>query len=144
MIAAGMDVARLNLSHGDLDYHAGQLRRVRQAASAMQTDIPVMVDTRGREIRTREVEGGAVTLEPGQQFVLYGDHRTGTKEGVSVTHTSLHEHLKLRERVLLDDGRIELFVTELADGAVRCEVECGGGLGGPGDRLDFWGLQLEL
>lgn len=129
MIAAGMNVARLNLSHGDLGSHAEQLRRIRQAASAMQTDIAVMVDTRGREIRTCEVEDGSVALDRGQRFVLYNDGRIGTREGVSVTHGNLHDHLKLRERVLLDDGQIELVVTELSEGAVSCEVECGGVLG---------------
>ena len=129
MVAAGMNVARLNLSHGSLDSHAEQLHRVRQAASAMQTDIAIMADTRGREIRTCEVKDGSVTLERGQSFVLYGDHRIGNTDGVSITQSTLHDHVKLRERILLDDGQIELLVTELKDGAVRCSVECGGVLG---------------
>lgn len=130
MIAAGMNVARLNLSHDSLEVNGGRLEKVRRAAEAIHANVAVMVDTRGREIRLGEVEGGAVELKLGQEFVLHSDDRTGTNEGVSVSHRTLYDHVKLRDRILLDDGTIELKVTGLADGAVRCRVECGGTLRG--------------
>ncbi len=126
MIAAGMNVARLNLSHGSLDAHSERLERIRQAAEAMQANIAVMVDTRGREVRTGPVEGGAVELTPGERFVLYSDSRVGTAEGVSISHPALHEHVRMHDRVLMDDGLIDLVVTGIADGTVQCRIDCGG------------------
>ena len=128
MISAGMNVARLNLSHDSLDSHSERLRRVRQVAETMNANIAIMVDTRGREIRTGRVDGGAVELQRDQEFMLYNDDRIGTTDCVSVSHPTLHDHVKLRDRILLDDGVIELAVTGVADGAVRCCVICGGTL----------------
>ncbi len=126
MIAAGMNVARLNFSHGDLETHAERLERVRRVAERVGANVGAMVDTRGREIRTGRVEGGSVRLEAGHEFVLYTDDRAGNADGVSITHPSLPDHVKLRDPILLDDGTIELSVIALADGAVRCRVERGG------------------
>jgi len=126
MIVAGMNVARLNLSHGNLEAHGERVSKIRQAAEAMEANVAVMVDTRGREIRTGRIEGDTTELTPGQEFALYNDGRDGTSEGISISHTTLHDHVKLRDRILLDDGTIELAVTGVTDGAVKCRVECGG------------------
>jgi len=128
MIAAGMNVVRLNLSHDSLDKHSERLNKVRRAAESMQTNIAVMVDTRGREIRTGQIDGGAIELQSDQDFVLYSDNRIGTTDGVSISHPTLHDNVKLRDRILLDDGIIELAVTGVANGAVQCRVVCGGTL----------------
>jgi pyruvate kinase len=128
MITAGVNVARLNLSHDSLEEHAERLARVRRAAEDVGANVAIMVDTRGREIRTGELEGGVVQLEHGQEFTLYGDGRTGNAEGVSTSHPTLHDHVNLRDRVLLDDGLIGLSVTGIAFEAIRCRVENGGTL----------------
>lgn len=128
MMAAGMNVARLNLSHGTFEDHAERVARVRGVAEDIGANLAIMVDTRGREIRTGKVAGGVIVLETGQHFVLYGDPRPGTTEGVSVSHPTLHDHVKLRDRILLDDGLIELSVSGVALDGIRCTVECGGEL----------------
>ena len=128
MIAEGVNVARLNLSHGDLDHHAERISRVRRAADAVGTNLAIMVDTRGREIRTGNLEGGAVQLATGQAFTLYADERVGNAEGVTVSHATLHDHVSLRDRVLLDDGLIGLSVTGISLGEIQCRAENGGTL----------------
>ncbi len=128
MIAAGMNVARLNLSHGTFESHGRRLRQVRETAASMDANIAVMVDTRGREIRTGAMVDGAAELERGQDFELFGDRREGNASGVFVSHKTLHAHLQPGHRVLLDDGAIELVVTGVDGRSVRCRVECGGTL----------------
>jgi len=128
MITAGMNVARLNLSHGSLDSHAGKLELVRRVAELMDANIGIMVDTRGREIRTGELAGGVAELERGQPFILTSEPRVGDLHGVSVTHPYLHEHVTAEERVLLDDGRLELSVESVSGNQVYCRVTYGGTL----------------
>ncbi|MFT4585855.1 MAG: pyruvate kinase, partial [Gammaproteobacteria bacterium] len=128
MMIAGMNVARLNLSHGTFDEHAARISRMRDVATELGTNLAVMVDTRGREIRSGLLEGGSIILEPGAAFMLYSEPRPGDLRGVSVSHTTLHDHVKLRDRILLDDGLIELSVSGVALDGIRCVVECGGEL----------------
>ncbi|MDH3714993.1 MAG: pyruvate kinase [Gammaproteobacteria bacterium] len=128
MIAAGMNVARLNLSHGSLVSHAGKLELVRRVADTMDANVGIMVDTRGREIRTGELTGGVAELERGQSFTLTSKPGAGNAQGVSVTHPCLHEHVSAGERILLDDGNLELRVEGVSGDLVRCRVEYGGTL----------------
>ncbi len=126
MIASGMNVARLNMSHGSLTSHEATLRRVRQAAVNMNTSIAVMLDTRGREIRTGELKDGQAILERHQSFTLYSDIRLGDENGVSITYQDLYRHAIIGDRILLDDGQIELIVTKIQSPDVICRVEYGG------------------
>ena len=128
MIVEGVNVARLNLSHGDFQQQAERIARVRRAADAVDANLAVMVDTRGREIRTGKLEGGVVQLAPGQEFSLYSDKRVGNADGVSISHATLHEHVNLHDRVLLDDGLISLTVIGVSLNAIHCRVENGGTL----------------
>ena len=126
MIAAGMNVARLNMSHGTSESHLQTLQRVRQAAREMDTTVAVMVDNKGREIRTGSMENGSVLLKRHQAFIIYCDDFPGNEEGVSVSHPRLYEHAAPGDRILIDDGQIELIVTASAPGGIACTVECGG------------------
>ncbi len=143
MIAAGMNVARLNMSHGSIDSHAATLGRVRRAAQSLGATVAVMVDTRGREIRTGKLQNGERLLERNQRFSLFGggggDGGSGggnsdesETAGVAVTHPDLARHLKAGDRVLIDDGQLELIVTDPGEpggpggGEIQCRVECGG------------------
>jgi pyruvate kinase len=128
MMVAGMNVARLNLSHGTFDEHAARISRMRNVAAELGANLAVMVDTRGREIRTGILNGSSIGLEPGAEFMLYSDARPGDIAGVSVSHPTLHDYVKLRDRILLDDGLIELSVSGVALDGIRCVVECGGEL----------------
>src|SRR5687768_2455008 len=103
---AGMNVARLNMSHGSVDDHKSVLQRVRQAAAATGSNLAVMVDLRGLEIRTGRIEGDAAVLVPGQTFSLYTDGRVGGSVGVSVSYKGLAEEVGLGDVIFLDDGKI--------------------------------------
>ncbi|HVR28904.1 MAG TPA: pyruvate kinase, partial [Thermoanaerobaculia bacterium] len=125
---AGMNVARLNLSHGSLEEHQSLLECVRAAAAATGANVAVMVDLRGLEIRTGQIEGGATVLAPGQKFSLYLDGRMGSSEGVSISHQGLAGEVGLGDQIFLDDGKIELEVVGVRRGEVESRVVCGGTL----------------
>ncbi len=125
---AGMNVARLNMSHGSMDDHRRVLERVRQAAAATGTNLAVMVDLRGLEIRTGQVEGDAAVLQPGQTFSLYTDGRVGSSQGTSVIYQNLAEEVGLGDVIFLDDGKIELEVVGVRRGEIETRVQCGGTL----------------
>ncbi|UCB55092.1 MAG: pyruvate kinase [Thiotrichales bacterium] len=129
MIAAGMNVARLNLSHGTHDAHKEKITHLRVAASQLGTNVAIMIDTRGIEIRTGLLDGGPVDLKPGGDFSLYTEDRTGDASGVSVTYHKLYEEVRQGTPILLDDGAIELEVTRVTEGVIDCRVIHGGRLG---------------
>ncbi len=126
MIDAGMNVARLNMSHGDAQSHALTLARIRQAAKTRHRSVAVMLDTRGREIRTGPLKKDKVLLERHQWFTLYGEERLGDENGVFTTHRHLHRHVNKGDRILIDDGLLELIVDQTEKPNVICRVECGG------------------
>ena len=129
MIEAGMNVARLNFSHGTHEEHRERLRRVREASRALDAHVAVMLDTKGAEIRTGALESGSVELVEGAPFSLFVGDQLGTKEGVSVSYSKLAHDVKLGSAILLDDGRIELRVVRLSGDGIQCEVARGGELG---------------
>lgn len=129
MIQAGMNVARLNLSHGTHDKHRQQISSLRDAAKKLGKNIAIMIDTRGIEIRTGLLEGDSADLMPGENFSLYTEDRPGNAAGVSITYLKLHEEVRQGIPILLDDGAIELEVTDITDGVINCRVIHGGRLG---------------
>jgi len=129
MIDAGMNVARLNLSHGTHEAHKEKIKHLRVAASQLGTNIAIMIDTRGIEIRTGLLDGGPVDLVPGENFSLHTMERSGDGTGVSVTYHKLYEEVRQGTPILLDDGAIELEVIRVNDGVIECRVIHGGRLG---------------
>ena len=113
MIRAGMNVARLNLSHGTLAEHQDQVSLLREASEQAGTSIAIMIDTRGIEIRTGLLKDGAVDLVLGTSFSLHTTEQEGNAEGVSITYRKLSEEVSAGTPILLDDGAIELEVTEV-------------------------------
>jgi len=128
MIEAGMNVARLNLSHGDFNEHARRLERVRRAAGDAGVLVATMIDTRGMEVRSGTLASESVELDAGDSFRLYADRHPGTAEGVTVSYPALIHELEPGARVMIDDGQIELLAEEYEDGALRCRVVVGGTL----------------
>lgn len=129
MIEAGMNVARLNLSHGTHAAHSEQITVLRTAASDLGRNIAIMIDTRGIEIRTGLMDGSSAKLAPGDSFSLYTDDRLGDATGVSITYTKLHEEVRRGIPILLDDGAIEMEVENVIDGVINCRIIHGGRLG---------------
>ena len=143
MIRAGMNVARLNLSHGTLAEHHARLLQVRRAADALGTSVAIMIDTRGIEIRTGRLAARMVELLPGASFDLHTDGRVGDVSGVSVSYVKLPEEVSARTPILLDDGAIELEVRSVEAETIHCDV-VHGGLLGEGKSVNLPDTRLSL
>ena len=122
LIDAGMDVARLNLSHGTHEEHAEVYRDVREASDASHRAVAVLVDLQGPKIRLGEFEDGGVTLAPGDRFTITTEPVEGTRELASTTYASLAKDVVPGCQVLIDDGRVALRVDD-TDG-VRVRTTC--------------------
>lgn len=129
MIGGGMNVARLNLSHGDFAEHAKRVKRIREAANMAGVRVAVMIDTRGIEIRTGMLQDGAVRLERNAAFTLRTDGQPGDETGVSISFEKLPGEVSVGDIILLDDGAIELEVQGTENGEIVCRVVHGGVLG---------------
>jgi pyruvate kinase len=130
LISAGMNVARLNFSHGDHDYHRMVIRRIKQVRRAMNKPVAILQDLQGPKIRVGLIGGGTgfVTLMPGQEFILTTDDVPGTAQRVSVSLKTMPEEVKPDDRILLADGNIELAVETITASDIHCRVVVGGPL----------------
>ena len=128
MILAGMDVARLNFSHGDAATHHEIAANVREAAEALGRPIALLGDLQGPKIRTGSLDSSFERLVRGREVVLVGGHRDGPNQ-IEISHEELVHSLRPGDRVLLDDGRIELAVRAVQDGRAQASVVRGGLLG---------------
>lgn len=126
MAQAGMNVARLNMSHSDESEHRRILGLIREASRQTGLTIASMVDTRGREIRSGTLEDGSVLLKRHQAFSIHCDNRNGDRDGVSTTHPTLCQNVEKGHRILIDDGQIELVVNAVQGQQIQTEVICGG------------------
>ncbi|HKF74771.1 MAG TPA: pyruvate kinase [Candidatus Dormibacteraeota bacterium] len=126
LVAAGMDVARLNFSHGDADTHRAAARVVREAAAAGGRHVALLQDLQGPKVRTGSFEPPLVRLQRGGQVTVTSRAVTGGPQMVPLSHRELVDALRPRDRVLLADGQIELRVREVAGPDVRCTVVRGG------------------
>jgi pyruvate kinase len=129
MIASGLNVVRLNLSHGSFDEHSLRVQRIREVADSVNAHIGVMADTKGIEVRTGRLRAGPVQLQPGQHFSLYTDSRLGDEHGVAVSYQYLAAEVQPNTTILLDDAAIEMTVTEVKATEIICKVVHGGLLG---------------
>jgi pyruvate kinase len=128
MIEAGMSVARLNFSHGTHEEHHTRINRLKELREEIGVPLPIMLDTRGPEVRIGRFEGRRVELKDGAQFTLTTEEMMGSKEIVSVNYVNLPSILKPGYRVLLDDGNIELMVESIKNNTIICRVLHGGPL----------------
>ena len=128
MIQSGMDVARLNFSHGDADTHREAAANVREASEAVGRPVALLGDLQGPKIRTGTVEGTFQKLVRGRTIELVGGQRREPNQ-IEVSHIELVHALRPGDRVLLDDGRIELAVRAVEDGRAEASVVRGGLLG---------------
>ncbi|MEA1960802.1 MAG: pyruvate kinase [Bacillota bacterium] len=129
MIQNGMNVARLNFSHGVYEEHENRIKRVREAARVLQRPVAVMLDTKGPEIRTGFLREKKVRLITGQHFVLTTREVEGTADEVQITYSNLPQEVEKGITILLSDGLINLFVEETTDTDIICTVVNGGELG---------------
>jgi pyruvate kinase len=146
LLEAGVDIIRLNFSHGEHADHAEVYHRARAAAQALGRPVTILQDLQGPKIRVGEIAGGAVTLQAGQTFSLYAFEAVGDAHGVSVDVPKLPEAVEPGGRILLDDGSIELHVMAIQSDRVETRVVVGGvlkpnkGVNLPRARLSFSGM----
>ncbi|MEY4682805.1 MAG: hypothetical protein RL534_224, partial [Actinomycetota bacterium] len=113
LIEAGMNMARLNLSHGSYEEHQNRLDRVREAAKQAKTPVAVLVDLQGPKIRLGRFADGPHDLARGDIFTITTDDIQGTKERVSTTFKNLPGDCKPGDRLLIDDGKVTVEVIEV-------------------------------
>ncbi|MGA0209536.1 MAG: pyruvate kinase [Candidatus Nanopelagicales bacterium] len=126
LVDAGMDVARLNLSHGNYDDHLQTYRAVRQASDVSGRGVGILADLQGPKIRLGSFAEGPVLLETGAEFIVTTDEVPGDARIVSTTHKGLTDDVHPGDLVLVDDGRIELRVTKVEGSKVHTVVVEGG------------------
>ena len=130
LVRAGMDVARLNFSHGAHEWHAKMITLLREASSSMKKPLAILADLGGPKIRTGSLAAGnRVTLRTGQRFTISAGKQPGDATGVCTTFRELPREVQRGGRILLADGLIELRVSSVRRNEVICEVVNGGELG---------------
>ena len=130
LVAKGMDVARVNFSHGDSDDHRKRIELVRKHATEQRRAIGILADLQGPKIRITRFKDQKIFLEEGARFVLNVelDEHSGDMEQVGVTYKNLPKDVKLGDILIVDDGNIVLEVTEVLDPLVKTKVLVGGEL----------------
>jgi len=130
IIRAGVDVVRLNFSHGSAGEHMERARRVREAAATQGRFVALLADLQGPKLRIARFRDNKVTLQPGQQFVLDAamDKEAGTAERVGIDYEQLINDVRPGDILVLDDGRIEMKVDTVDDHSITSTVLIGGPL----------------
>lgn len=143
LIKVGMDVARINFSHGTHQEHAQVIKYLRQASQELNRPVTILQDLSGPKIRTGEMAAGPVMIQESDELILTTTETAGTTSRIQVNYTSLPKILKPGGRILLDDGKLELVVKDIKGDDVITEVVQGGllqarkGVNLPGAELDF-------
>ncbi len=143
LMEEGMDVARLNFSHGTHEEQKGRMDMVKKLRSECGKHIALLLDTKGPEIRTRDFEGGKVEIVAGQTFTLTTRDIVGDSAITSITYKDLYKDVEIGTKILIDDGLIELRVKDIIDEDLVCEVINGGfvsnhkGINVPGVHLNM-------
>ena len=143
MFKAGMNIARFNFSHGTHEYHKNGMELFRRVRNRLKLPAAVLLDTKGPEIRIGEFESGSVELKNGQIFTLTTEKCTGSAEKVSITYDKLPREISVGTRILIDDGRLEMTVSEIVDSEIRCKVVTGGALSGK-KGINIPGVHLNM
>lgn len=126
LMLAGMDVARINFSHGTHEAAKEMADRIKKVREELDLPVAILLDTKGPEIRLKKFKDGKVTLKEGQNFTLCTADVEGDETKVSITYTDLPKDVKSGSRILIDDGLIELNVTSVKNDKIVCVVKNGG------------------
>ena len=126
LIAAGMNVARVNFSHATHDYHRALIRRIKQVRKTLGKPVAILQDLQGPKIRIGTIKTGVVELKPGQEYILTSDNVPGDESRVSVSLKSLPLEVSSGHPILLSDGNIELRVEKVEPPNIICRVVVGG------------------
>ena len=143
LILNGMAVARMNMSHGTHEDHKKRADTVKRIRAELDVPVALLLDTKGPEIRTKNFKNGSEILEAGQTFTFTIDDIEGDRNHCAITFANLPKDVKRGDRILVDDGLIEMLVTSTTKKDIVCEVLNGGkiashkGINVPGTRLSL-------
>jgi len=126
LVQAGMDVARLNFSHGTHEQHAAVIRAIREGESEWGHPVTIVQDLQGPKVRLGNFVGGRAMLMTGEPFMLTADPVQGTSAGASLDHPDLFAALRPGDQIWMDDGTIQLAVEQVEAREARCRVTAGG------------------
>ena len=124
LMNAGMNVARLNFSHGSHEEHIARIDSIRKVSKKLGKTIGILLDTKGPEIRTHDMKDGLIVLEKGKEVIVSMSQVEGTPEKFSVTYEDLINDVQIGSYILLDDGLVELQVKDIDKdkGEVKCDI----------------------
>ncbi|MBO8163698.1 MAG: pyruvate kinase [Brevibacillus sp.] len=146
LLTAGMNVARLNFSHGSHEEHAARIRNIRQAGRELGVQVAILLDTKGPEIRTGVLAAEQVELVEGNTITLTTEEVPGTAERVSITYKDLYRDVEVGSTILIDDGLIGLRVEKIEGSEIICRIKNGGilkskkGVNVPGVKINLPGI----
>ncbi|UFJ41524.1 pyruvate kinase [Brevibacillus humidisoli] len=146
LIRVGMNVARLNFSHGSHEEHAERIRNIRQASQELGAQVAILLDTKGPEIRTGMLAADQVELREGSTITLTTEEVAGTAERVSITYKDLPQDVEVGSTILIDDGLIGLTVEQIEGTEIVCRIKNGGvlknkkGVNVPGVKINLPGI----
>ena len=122
LIKRGMNVARLNFSHGEHEEHRQRVERVKRLREEMNVPIALLLDTKGPEIRTGNFEKGSIQLKEGESITLQAGDMLGNEQLIPVSYSRIAEDVVIGSSILIDDGLVELEVQSIENGRVHCLV----------------------
>lgn len=128
MCLAGMNVARLNFSHGTHEEHQKKIDAVKKVRERLNLPIPIMLDTKGPEYRIKTFENGKIWLHEGDEFTFTTKEIEGNEKRVSVNYKQLMENLRVGDTILVNNGLVVFKVVEINDTEAKCKVLTGGEL----------------
>ena len=126
MIDAGMNVARINMSHGDHEFHARNIHTIREIAQARNRPVAILVDLQGPKLRVGRMQAGGVPLSVDEELILTTEDIIGEPGRVPIQNHEVPGSIQMHERILLDDGLLELEVIDATETTVRTRVIVGG------------------
>lgn len=126
LMLSGMNVARLNFSHGDHEEHLGRVERIKALRSELDVPLALLLDTKGPEIRTGNFAGGRIELSEGSVVTLLPGNDIGDEKTIYVSYHDFYQDIDIGSPILIDDGLVELEVMSIDDSQVKCRVLNGG------------------
>ncbi|MFW6264938.1 MAG: pyruvate kinase [Bacillota bacterium] len=143
LVDAGLDVVRLNLSHGNYKDHSDLIDLVREVEDDLGKTVGIMLDTKGPEVRIGAIENDKVELISGDKIIFTTEEIVGNKDKVSISYKKICEEIEQGSKILIDDGLIELKVQDVDENEFECEVVNGGILGSR-KGVNIPGISLSL
>ncbi len=146
LVNAGMNVMRLNFSHGDFEEHGGRIKNIREVTKNTGKNVAILLDTKGPEIRTGKLKVEPIELVQDETIILTTEEILGDKDRISITYDNLPNDVSIGSTILIDDGLIGLTVTDIKGTEIHCHIVNGGtikskrGVNVPGVKITLPGI----